>query len=122
VTLRTLDRAEVLALLERIDTWTLVPEDGPRLRDLLGLLLVPASALDSTRIIIRKLQRLLFGPRTESRDTGPAPDTSAPDPASASGAAGSWHRRTAFPGACKRVLDETPCARVRRSVRGGDRR
>jgi hypothetical protein len=92
----TIDRAEITSLLDRIDAWSVDERDAPRLRQLLVLLLKLIDEVESKTSTIHKLERMLFGPTSESRHresdehassaapddaSGPAPeaDTAGPD-------------------------------------------
>src|SRR5215207_1205945 len=86
-----IDRAEIAALIARIDAWSLDECDGPRLRRLLVLLLKLVDEVESKQTTIRKLEGMLFGPSSEARprdatDENPVPpdEGSAPTPTSAS--------------------------------------
>ena len=70
-TLETVDRAEITLLLDRIDTWSVDDRDAPRLRQLLVLLLKLIDEVESKTTTICKLERMLFGPKSEARHREP---------------------------------------------------
>jgi hypothetical protein len=63
----TIDRAEIAALIARTDPWSLDEREGPRLRQLLALLLTLIDEVESKQTTIHKLERMLFGPSSEAR-------------------------------------------------------
>jgi transposase len=62
-----IDRAEIHALIARTDPWSLGECDGPCLRQLLALLLKLIDEVELKKTTIHKLERMLFGPSSETR-------------------------------------------------------
>ena len=62
--------ADLERLSERIESGTLEPADRALARQALGVLILILKRAEQTRVSLRRLQKLLFGPRTEK---GPRP-------------------------------------------------
>jgi transposase len=92
--------ADLEQLSERLESGTLEAADRALIRQALGVLILILKRAEQTRISLRRLQRLLFGPRTEK---GPGP------PRGSGPGAGSTHEE---PAASRPPASAQPAASV----------